>query len=67
MKTVTKVVFLLCLIAVTVVPIAVWAIDPGRDLSSVAGFVGAAAGPMGVLTGAMAARGISKDRKSQQH
>lgn len=63
MKLVTKVVFLLCLIAIVIVPVVVWVIDPSRTLKDVAGFVGATAGPLGVLTGAMAARGISKDRK----
>ena len=66
MKLATKIVFLACLVSIVIVPIALWAIDPSRDLSTVAGFVGAAAAPMGVLTGAMAARGISKDRKPKQ-
>ena len=65
MKAATKIVFLACLVGITLVPIAVWVADPARDLSSVAGFVGAASAPMGVLTGAMAARGISRDRKPQ--
>jgi hypothetical protein len=63
MKTATKIVFLVCLVALIVVPIMLWVIDPERSLKEVAGFVGATSGPLGVLTGAMAARGISRDRK----
>jgi len=63
MKNVTKVVFLVCLVTVVMVPVMVWAFDPGRDLSTVAGFVGAATGPMGVLTGAMAASSIAKKKQ----
>ena len=65
MKNVTKVTFLVALVAVTVAPVIAWLIDPTRDLSTVAAFVAAAAAPMGVLTGAMAARGISRDRQQQ--
>lgn len=63
MKLATKVVFLLCLVTVVMVPVVLWAVEPERDLSGVAAFVGAAAAPMGVLTGAMAIRGISRDKK----
>lgn len=63
MKTATKVVFLACLVTVVMLPVIIWTVQPERDLSGVAAFVGAAAAPMGVLTGAMAARGISRDKR----
>jgi len=65
MKTVTKVVFLLCLVALIIVPVIVWVVDPTRSLQDIAGFIGASAGPLGVLTGAMAARGISRDKQQK--
>ena len=65
MKTVTKVVFLACLVALIIVPVVVWVIDPTRSLKEMAGFIGASAGPLGVLTGAMAARGISRDKQQK--
>ncbi len=63
MKTATKIVFLICLVSLIVLPVVVWVVDPTRSLKEMAGFLGASAGPLGVLTGAMAARGISRDRK----
>lgn len=66
MKVATKVVFLACLAALIIAPVAAWIVDPETyQLSSMAGYLGASAGPLGVLTGAMAARGISRDRKQQ--
>jgi hypothetical protein len=64
MKTVTKIVFLVCLVAVTCAPVLVWAFT-NRDLSGVAGFIAATTGPLGVLTGAMAASSIAKNRTKQ--
>ena len=65
MKTITKIVFAFCLLCLVVVPIFVWAFT-GRSLADIAAFVAACAAPMGVLTGAMAARGVSRDRQSQK-
>ena len=65
MKTITKIVFAFCLLCLVMVPIFVWAIA-GRSLSDIAAFVAACAAPMGVLTGAMAARGVSRDRQGQK-
>lgn len=62
MKTVTKAAFIVALLTVTVVPVLVWAMDAERSLQGVAAFVGATTGPMGVLTGAMAAKSIQRDR-----
>lgn len=67
MKTATKMVFLACLATLIIAPVAAWLLAPETySLKEMAGFLGASAGPLGVLTGAMAARGISKDRKTQQ-
>jgi hypothetical protein len=66
MRVATKITFLVCLVGITLVPIGMWVVDSSRDLSTVAGFVGAAAAPMGVLTGAMAAKGISRDRQKHR-
>jgi len=63
-KAATKIVYLICLIALIVAPVVRWLISPDVDLNTMAGFVGAASGPLGVLTGAMAARGISRDRNN---
>ena len=60
-KVITKLAFTVCLLALVCVPIAVWAIT-GRTLSDIATFVAACAAPMGVLTGAMAYRGVQRDR-----
>ena len=60
-KLATKIVFLICLVSITVIPILVWAVS-GRDLDGVAGFVVACTGPLGVLTAAMAASGVLKKR-----
>lgn len=66
LRDLTKVVFLICLVTVTCIPIAIWALT-GRSLTDVAAFVGASAGPMGVLTGAMAYRNVQRDRYSGGH
>lgn len=58
-KTATKVIFLICLVSITCVPIWGWALF-GLDLQGVGIFVVACTGPMGVLTGAMAASSIAK-------
>lgn len=62
-KTGTKLAFILVLVVITCVPIFMWAAYE-RDLTGVAGFIAACAAPMGVLTGAMAARGISRERST---
>jgi hypothetical protein len=66
MRVATKITFLVCLVGITLVPIGMWVVDSSRDLSTVAGFVGAAAAPMGVLTGAMAANSVAKKRNAAQ-
>lgn len=65
MRDLTKLVFLFCLLTVTCVPVYMW-VFASRSLAEVAGFVGASAGPMGVLTGAMAYRRVQGDRSQQQ-
>ena len=63
MRLATKIVFLFCLVSVTALPVWRWFIDPAAvDLRTVAAFVGAAAAPMGILTGAMAAKRIAENR-----
>ncbi|POR05598.1 hypothetical protein AU468_00015 [Alkalispirochaeta sphaeroplastigenens] len=63
-KIMTKLVFLACLVAVVIVPVLVWAFA-GRSLEGVGAFVAGTTGPLGVLTAAMAARGISKDHAAK--
>jgi hypothetical protein len=63
MKTATKVVYLAILVVVSAVPIIIWSQDPSVDLAGVGAFVAGLGVPMGTLTAAMAARGISRDRK----
>lgn len=60
MKLATKIVFLVCLVSVTVLPALRWIIDPSIDMAKIATFVIATAGPLGILTGAMAAKSIAK-------
>jgi len=63
MRLATKIVYLVILIVVTAVPVVVWARSPETvDLSGVGAFVAGLGVPMGTLTAAMAARGISRDR-----
>ena len=67
MKLATKIVYLVILVVVTAVPIFVWARDPGGiDLSGVGAFVAGLGVPMGTLTAAMAARGISRDKAAKR-
>lgn len=67
MKATTKIVFLFCLVTVICVPVYVWAYGQlsGRidvDMNGMGTFLLASAGPLGVLTGAMVGRAISRDR-----
>lgn len=66
MKTATKVIYLAILAIVSVVPIVIWSRDPSIDLAGVGAFVAGLGVPMGTLTAAMAARGISRDRNHEQ-
>jgi len=59
-KLATKIVFLVCLVSITCVPIVAWLF--GRDLEGIAVFVVACTGPLGVLTGAMATSSVLKSR-----
>lgn len=62
MKTVTKAVYLVILVVIAAVPVVVWAFNPLVDLAGVGSFAAGLGVPMGALTAAMAARGISRDR-----
>lgn len=67
MKTITKLVYLAILVTVAAVPIVVWARSPGEiDLSGVGAFAAGLGVPMGTLTAAMAARGISRDQAARK-
>ena len=60
-KTATKIIYLACLVAVTIVPVACWVLSWGEiDMGGMAGFVAATAAPLGALTAAMAAVSISR-------
>jgi len=62
-KTATKLVYLACLVSVTIAPVVVWVISWGRvDMGGMAGFVAATAAPLGALTAAMAAVSISRKK-----
>lgn len=60
-KTATKIAVIVCLITLVCVPIYAWAFM-SRELDGVGGFVAATTGPLGVLIGGMAIRGVSRDR-----
>lgn len=60
-REVTKITFLACLVTIVIIPMLAW-LFLKRDLQGVAGFVAAASAPMGVLTGAMAASKINKNK-----
>ena len=63
MKTATKIVYLVILVAISIVPVAVWASDPANvNLSGVGAFAGGLGVPMGTLTAAMAAKSIQRGR-----
>lgn len=66
MKLATKIIFLFCLVSVTCVPIYMWAFTNGAiDMSGIGGFIAGSAAPLGVLTGAMAARNIARARNGE--
>jgi hypothetical protein len=62
-RNVTKIVFLVCLVCVTIVPVVMWAATGGSiDMSGIGAFVAATSGPLGILTGAMAATRIAQTK-----
>lgn len=63
MRLITKAVYLIILLVISVIPLVVWALNPTEvDLAGVGAFAGGLGVPMGSLTAAMAAKRI-KDNK----
>lgn len=66
-KHATKITFLIILLVLILTPVIIWAMNPTEiDLNSVAAYVGASSGPLGVLTGAMAYNSAAKRKAEAQ-
>jgi hypothetical protein len=66
MRLITKAVYLVILVSISVIPLLVWARNPIEvDLSGVGAFAGGLGVPMGSLTAAMAAKRINENKREK--
>lgn len=65
-KTATKISYLVILLSLTLIPLVRWWTRPDIDLSGIGSFAAGLGVPLGTLTVAMTARGISRDRTQQE-
>lgn len=67
MKLLTKVTYLVILLALSLIPLVVWARNPAEvDLAGVGAFAGGLGVPMGTLTAAMAAKSIQRGKDQRE-
>jgi hypothetical protein len=68
MRTATKIVYLVILLAITLIPLTVWANDPANvDLSEAGNFAAGLGVPLGAITAAMAAKSIQRGKDKANH
>jgi hypothetical protein len=64
-KALTRLTYIVCLLALVLIPLIVWARNPIVDLAGVGAFAAGVGVPLGILTGAMAASSIAKSRAKE--